>query len=183
MAMPVKFDVAALIRTHQAGVWRYLRLLGCRESEADDLTQETFLVALKKPFEDVDRRATAAYLRKNARYLFLTSLRKNRREAATESVDGFETAAATSDGEADAADAAWDFGARDGSGEGHVEALRRCMEELDERMRQAIELRYREDRSRAEIAVALGMAEEGAKTLLRRAHEALKRCVERRLAR
>jgi len=36
-------EMAALVRAHQAGVWRYLRFLGCEPSEADDLVQETFL--------------------------------------------------------------------------------------------------------------------------------------------
>ena len=27
---------------HQAGVWRYLRYVGCEPPEADDLTQDTF---------------------------------------------------------------------------------------------------------------------------------------------
>lgn len=40
-------DMAGLVRAHQAGVWRYLRFLGCHPDEADDLTQETFL-ALKQ---------------------------------------------------------------------------------------------------------------------------------------
>ena len=34
---------AELIERHQRGVWRYLRMLGCDSSTADDLTQETFL--------------------------------------------------------------------------------------------------------------------------------------------
>ncbi len=42
------FDFAGLVRTHQVGVWRYVRFLGAEAAEADDLTQETFL-ALRAP--------------------------------------------------------------------------------------------------------------------------------------
>ena len=45
-------DVARLVREHQAGVWRYLRVLGCPATEAEDLTQETFLAVLTRPFHD-----------------------------------------------------------------------------------------------------------------------------------
>ncbi|HEX7449919.1 MAG TPA: sigma factor, partial [Pirellulales bacterium] len=61
------FDAARLIEEHQAGVWRYLRVLGCNAAEAEDLTQDTFLAVLEKPFHDYQRAATAAYLRQVAR--------------------------------------------------------------------------------------------------------------------
>ena len=32
------FDFAGVVRTHQAGVWRYVRFLGAEPSEADDGT-------------------------------------------------------------------------------------------------------------------------------------------------
>ena len=44
--------VEELARRHQAGVWRYLRLLGCAPDLADDLVQETFLQVLRRPFVD-----------------------------------------------------------------------------------------------------------------------------------
>lgn len=56
------FDPERLIEAHQAGIWRYLRALGCDASQAEDLTQETFLAVLQKPFQDYNPAATAAYL-------------------------------------------------------------------------------------------------------------------------
>ena len=44
-------QLADLVRQHQAGVWRYLRFLGCDRPLADDLTQETFLAVLETPFD------------------------------------------------------------------------------------------------------------------------------------
>jgi RNA polymerase sigma-70 factor (ECF subfamily) len=32
------FDPAQIIKEHQAGVWRYLRALGCDSQQADDFT-------------------------------------------------------------------------------------------------------------------------------------------------
>ena len=72
------FDPVELIETHQAGVWRYLRALGCQPAQADDLTQETFLAVLRKPFEYRGREAAAAYLRRVARRQWLMSARKSR---------------------------------------------------------------------------------------------------------
>ena len=58
------FAPAQIVKEHQAGVWRYLRALGCDSQQADDFTQETFLKVLTKPFDDYNPAATAAYLRR-----------------------------------------------------------------------------------------------------------------------
>lgn len=178
-----KLDVSNLVETHQAGVWRYLRVLGCDEAQAEDLTQETFIVVLSKPFEDYDRRATAAYLRKTARYLYLSAIRKAARRAEIENSEMIESVFATSDQEADAAEAVWLANAADTNGETHVDALRACLEKTDERSRKAIELRYGQERTRKEIAGVLGMSEEGTKTLFRRIRDNLRNCISRRLGR
>ena len=49
-----------------------------------------------------------------------------------------------------------------------MDALRRCVEGLPERQRQAIELRYSKRESRSGMARLLGMTENGVKSLLRR---------------
>ena len=55
-----EIDPAQLIEDHQAGIWRYLRALGCEASEADDLTQETFtrVFARRKHYETVAKFST-----------------------------------------------------------------------------------------------------------------------------
>lgn len=159
-------DLAAIIRDHQAMVWRYLRVLGCSEPLADDLTQETFLAVLQRPFEDRDRNATAAYLRKAARSLFISWRRRNARYVP---------------GELDEAEAAWQRWAATDEGEGLMEALELCRQKLTERAQRALELRYRHRHSRSEIAQALKLSEHGAKNLLQRAKQQLRACIERRL--
>ena len=39
-----------LIQKYQNGIWRYLRVLGCEASLADDITQETFFESHPKGF-------------------------------------------------------------------------------------------------------------------------------------
>ncbi len=80
-------DVEALIVAHQAGVWRYLRFLGCDRAQADDITQETFLQVLRRGFEERGERETAAWLRTVARNCFLMNVRRTRHVQSVEDLD------------------------------------------------------------------------------------------------
>ena len=165
--MAAGLDLATLVHAHQAGVWRYLRILGCDAALADDMTQETFLAVLEKPFEDYGPAATAAYLRKVAKNLYISLLRRQNRQIP---IDNF-----------DEIDARWNDWAQHDGGELYLDALDACLEHLTERARLALELRYRDLKSRPEIAAQLEMSEDGAKNLLQRAKQTLKSCIERRL--
>ena len=81
------FDPVRLIEHHQAGVWRYLRVLGCDPALADDLTQETFLHVMQRSFDDHSPAATAAYLRTTAHNLYMTVQRRAGRVVAMEHVE------------------------------------------------------------------------------------------------
>jgi RNA polymerase sigma-70 factor (ECF subfamily) len=166
--MKPSWNLEELVQVHQAGVWRYLRFLGCDESQADDLTQETFLSVHRSPFEPRAPEATSAYLRTVARHLFLMALRRRNRQPAVEDLE--------------LADEVFVAFHRDDSGEAYLDALRECLEGIQGRARESIDLHYRDGRSRAEIASRLEMTEDGVKSLLRRTREALRRCVEQRLA-
>jgi RNA polymerase sigma-70 factor (ECF subfamily) len=160
-------DIEGLVRTHQAGIWRYLRALGCNAAEAEDLTQETFLEVLRRPFEQRSEKSSAAYLRLVARHQMLMLRRKHGREVGLAEVEGIEVE--------------WSEYAGDDGGGLKVEALRECLKGLDERERKALELRYKEEVPREEIGRALDLSDGGVKNLMERAREKLKRCVERRL--
>lgn len=160
-------DVARLIRDHQAGVWRYLRVLGCDASQAEDLTQETFLAVLQRPFEDINPRATSAYLRKAARNLLISARRKSAHYIVTANLD--------------ALDLAWEKWAGNDDGEALVAALKACLQTLTERAQQALRLRFCDRRSRREIAADLQMTEHGAKNLMQRAKGRLRSCIERKM--
>src|SRR4051812_1589780 len=83
----VGFDPARLIADHQVGIWRFLRALGCEPSLADDLTQETFLAVLERPFAEINQAATSSYLRTIARNLLVSYHRKNGRVTLADNLD------------------------------------------------------------------------------------------------
>ncbi|MCA8935824.1 MAG: RNA polymerase sigma factor [Planctomycetes bacterium] len=160
-------DLAALMREHQAGVWRFLRALGCETNLADDLTQETFLAVFKSPFEQRSRGQTVAYLRIVAKNLFLKSRRKDGRQVVMAEMEHLESQWSELAGEEDGAELA--------------NALRECLKQIDEKPRQALDLQYKEGKQRVEIAKAMGMTDDGIKTLLRRTKARLKKCMELRV--
>jgi RNA polymerase sigma-70 factor (ECF subfamily) len=163
-------DLAGLVRRHQATVWRYVRFLGADRAEADDLTQETFLAVARSEFVDRDERQTAGFLRTVARNQLLALRRKQNREICTV--------------ELEAADTVWAAATRRGGGlDDYLDALRECVQGLEGRARQAIDLAYRVGASRGAIATELAMQPDGVKTLLRRTRDVLRECVERKLNR
>lgn len=173
------FDGAQIIQEHQAGVWRYLRVLGCDAAEAEDLTQETFLAVLEKPFQIYERAATAAYLRQVARNLLISNRRRASRCGVTMRNMADANVGEMNVAEMDAAEAAWlRWSGRDDGAE-RLAALRRCLETLTTRARQALELRFGQQASRADIATALGLTEDGAKNVLQRAKQHLRACIEK----
>jgi RNA polymerase sigma-70 factor (ECF subfamily) len=161
-------DLASLVAGHQAGVWRYVRFLGADTTEADDLTQETFLALARGGFVERDEHQTAGYLRVVARNQLLALRRRQHREANTVDLE--------------AADSVWAAAAgTDGSLTGYLDALRDCLTQLEGRARQAIDLHYHDHAGREAIASQLDMKPDGVKTLLRRTREVLRECVERKL--
>jgi RNA polymerase sigma-70 factor (ECF subfamily) len=167
MAIDREQELTRLIRTHQRGVWRYLRYLGAENAEADDLTQETFLTVWRNPFDDYDDRATAAYLRSVAKNKFLMLLRAQRRRPEV--------------GDLAVAENEFAAFARDDGGDRHIEALADCVKGLRGKARQVVEIYHLEGISRAATATRMQMTEEGVKSLLKRVKETLRECVERKL--
>ncbi len=157
-------DPGQLVRQYQAGVWRYLRTLGCEAALAEDLTQETFLAVLQRPFQQYSDAATAAYLRKVAHNQFVSLQRKSGREISVEDIDTFNNA--------------WAHWITDGNGQQLIEALRECVQQLGDRARVALDMRFAERQSRAEIAAAVGLSEHGAKNLMQRAKAQLRKCID-----
>lgn len=165
---PTPVDLSSLIHRHQTGVWRYIRYLGADTTEADDLTQETFLAVARGGFAERDDRQTAGYLRTVARNQLLGLRRKQNREVSTV--------------ELEAADTVWAAAAGpDGSLAAYLDALRECVDSLEGRARQAINLHYHDQTSREAIAAKLEMQPDGVKTLLRRTRQILRECIERKL--
>ena len=160
-------DIAALVRTHQVEIWRYLRLLGSDPAEAEDLCQETFLAVLRKPFPESEPRSTAAYLRQVARNLLLKRRRSARREPRVEDLEQIDTV--------------WSEVASEDGGQDYIDALRECLASVSGRARQCLELCYGSGRSRGEIAAELGVGEDAVKSMLRRTRASLRSCIARRM--
>ncbi|MCE9546864.1 MAG: sigma-70 family RNA polymerase sigma factor [Planctomycetia bacterium] len=157
-----------LVRAHQADVWRYLRYLGCDATEAEDLTQETFLAVLRTAFEQRSAGETAAYLRRVARNQLLMLRRREGREPAMI--------------ELSAAEDVWASTVIEGRLDPHLAALEDCLRTaITPRVREAVAMHYTDKLSRDAIAAALKMTADGVKTMLRRARAALAECIERKL--
>jgi len=161
------FDPVHLVAEHQAGVWRYLRTLGCDPALAEDLTQETFLSVFQRPFQDYNRAATASYLRRTAHNLLVSLRRRTGKVTAVEDVELL--------------DQSWCRWAEEDNGEAALAALRECLENLSERARRALQMRFQQRESRAKIAADLDITEHGAKNLMQRAKQKLRACIESKL--
>lgn len=154
----------AFVRDHQAGVWRYLRLLGAPAADADDLLQETFLrfLARTEPHP-----AAPAMLRTIARGLWVDRhrwLQRHRARAWALDVDHALAAVATDDHQ-----------------ERWLDALRECRAKLTERARRALDLAYRDGCGRDAMAHELGLAPNTVRNLLASTRELLRQCIERRI--
>lgn len=161
------FDPTHLIETYQAGVWRYLRALGCEAALADDLTQDTFLAVMQRPFQDINPAATSSYLRKTALNMLISHERRAGRVRAVENIEQL--------------DRTWSRWAGSDDGEAAIDHLRDCLQRLTARARRALEMRFREEHSRAEIAEELKITEHGAKNLMQRAKQQLRECIDNKL--
>lgn len=169
-----------LIRTHQAMVYRYLRYMGAAPDVAEDVAQETFFAAYKSasvPLEDagVEGGRCAAWLRGVARNQLLMHFRKARSHPVSSDPVVLEQAL-------NEADQVWATELlRSGEGFDYVEALQKCLARLQGTQRKVLDMFYAEEYSRAQIAQAVNMSEDGIKSLLRRVRAALRQCVQTRL--
>lgn len=160
-------EAAEFIAKHQLGVWRYLRAIGCDAALADDLTQDTFLAVLRKPFDFVSDAASAGYLRRVAYHLLVTARRRSSRVMVTDAIELFEKD--------------WARWAGFDNGESAMDALQECFDRLTKRAKLSLRMRFGEGASREAIAAALGITEHGAKNLMQRAKSQLRECVEGKL--
>jgi RNA polymerase sigma-70 factor (ECF subfamily) len=166
-------ELTALVGIHQAELFRYLLYLGARDrATAEDLVQETFLAAFRSAQAPCpsDERSQAAWLRGIARNLFFAHCRKGKKLKPLDNAT------------LQRAEEIWAcefLGAGDGFD--YVEALQGCLKRLSERQRQLLDLRYADEKSRAEMAELLRLTEDGVKIALRRIRALLADCIQQRL--
>ncbi|MEZ6038048.1 MAG: RNA polymerase sigma factor [Planctomycetota bacterium] len=140
-------------------VTRYLRFVGCPASALDDLVQETLLAGVRQ-WPDGD--APLSWLLATARNQLRKLLRDQGRRREVVDLERL--------------DELWQRHVPDG-GDERGERLRHCLERLPERGRLALQLRYGDDLSLAEVGVRLGLGVDGAKSMLARLRAALQRCI------
>jgi RNA polymerase sigma-70 factor, ECF subfamily len=164
--MTPRIDLEAQVRRHQVGLWRYLQALGAPCDLAEDLLQDTFLVAMDRLHDDRGDAATATFLRQTAKHLLLRRRRdQGRREAIL----------------LELADEAWQRDCVADDGERWIVSLRACVEGLDGRAREVVRRFYGDGSDRATVAKAMSMRENGVKTLLQRVRAVLRACIEKRI--
>jgi len=156
--------VADFVHRHQTGLWRFLRLLGCRGQQAEEIAQDALVLALQRGVEATGDGA-AAFLRQTAKFLWMREQRADRRRA---------------ERHAAAAELLWQQKLEVDAGDGWLAALDRCLETLPARSRQALDRTYRDGLGRSELGAELGIGEHGVRTLLQRLRATLRECIERR---
>jgi RNA polymerase sigma-70 factor, ECF subfamily len=165
------WDATNLIAEHQSGVWRYLRSIGCDHTLADDLTQETFIAVIRRPFVQVSPAATSSYLRRVAYHLLISYRRRQKKVSTTSELSMLDSQWMR-----------WAGDSREG-GDDVYDALVDCFERLTERAQLSLRMRFADDASREAIAEQLGITEHGAKNLMQRAKAQLKLCLDGKINR
>lgn len=170
--MDAKHIFEILMRENSDMVLSYLRTVVRDANVADDLFQETMLVAWKR-LADFDRnRPFAPWLRGIAGKILLAHFRKNSKREL--SLDG--PTLEWLDGQF----AAIDLQQGDTFTE-KLSALRDCVDRLGEHYREPIQLRYQQNLSLDEIVHTMSIAMEALKKRLTRAKLQLSECLERKL--
>jgi len=150
---------------HRAALWRYLRVLGASSVDAEDLVQDAFLVALRRPgFDDSSAGAVFKFLRTTARQLWLRSSKRTVDERQLED-----------------ADVTWDRRCGDGLGDDYVDALQCCLATLPARSQEMLRFTYSHGKGRSAAAARFGLGHDGVKSALRRLRRWLHGCITQRL--
>ena len=163
-------ELERFVREHEL----YLRAMACKlapnPSDAEDLVQDTFLIAVKKAGDFDPRREIrpwlAGILRNLCRRAWEDKVRKDglRRDSLAEYVESMaEEDAAVCDEEM-------------------MQALRSCLDAMPEQGRTLVNLHYEMGRRAKQIAEEIGTTPENVRVALSRMRTELKRCVERRMA-
>ena len=159
-----------LVRQNHRRLLAYALALVHRPEVAEDLVQESFIVAYRKLSEFDSSRDFGKWLRGIVRMKYMEWLRSRR-----------ETSLSNEILEAlDHRHSEWDRAAEEGRGES-LSALRECMKDLREIAAETIRLFYTEQWSCAAISVRIGQSEAATKKSLQRIRESLARCIQHRL--
>jgi RNA polymerase sigma-70 factor (ECF subfamily) len=165
----VLFEI--LVRENADSLTAFLRAAVQDQAAADDLFQETMLVAWRKIGEYDRTRPFGAWLRGIARNLVLAHYRAATRQIAVadeQIVDCLDRRMAEVDRQpGDTLDE-------------KIQALRDCIDHLEPLYQEPIELHYRQDRTTEWIAARLATTKDAVQKQLQRARARLAECLERK---
>jgi RNA polymerase sigma-70 factor (ECF subfamily) len=163
--------VQGLFVRHQLELRGLLLAILADFSAVDDVLQETFLTVTRKADQFEQGTNFAAWAATIARFHALDWRRRNGRMATGLSEETVERLCAAPE-----AITSTELADRE------LSALEHCLAKLSTKMRQAVELRYREGHKPAEIARRLGWTPEAIYVALSRARAMLRTCIDERLA-
>ena len=159
--------IAQLVVKHRHGILAYLYGVIPDAHVAEDLFQEVCVVAVQKAAEFQDGTSFVAWARTIARNKLREHLRRRTGVVVDDAFfDGIESAFDAVQGATDA--------------DGRKDALRRCLDQVQDRARQMLVWRYEEGLSAEAIAGRAGQSRAAVNSLLQRVREILRECVERR---
>lgn len=161
---------SALVKAYQANIRACLAVRLNSRFEADDLAQETFIVAFRKIHEFDSNRPLGPWLRSIAFNLLRNFWHKHKAEPVGHSeelsllVDEHISLNYSERNELNT-----------------LNTLRECMNKLDDSMRKLVELRYHEDLPLADLARKLNINHSTLTMRLHRIRFSLKQCIEANL--
>ncbi len=162
-------NLEALVNAHGKEVYGLLLAITRNSATAEELTQEVFVVALKKGMEP--GKGMRFWLREVARRLAMNELRRKRPTTLGSEIDLAALPGASS-------------GAPDieGNFEDELAALRRCLSELGDEDRGVLADRYEKSEPLASIAARCSQTQGYMKQRLFRLRKRLAECIRRRLS-
>ncbi len=162
---------AEIVRRHQRDVWRVAAAMLGDRTATENVVQQTFVNAYERLDQYQRGRDFGQWLKAIARNIVREHLRRGTRESRRmEHYSEYLRALYADHDRAEERDRHF------------AAALRACRDGLARPAARAIELRYEEALSLDQVAAALGRTLAATRQLLFRAREALRACVERRLA-
>jgi RNA polymerase sigma-70 factor, ECF subfamily len=163
-------EFSSIVEEHQASVRACIRVLGIPTGYVDDVAQETFLVAYKKLNDFDESKSMRSWLLGIARNLVLNERRKTARrfrilndnlteimqDSALSIMEDYEASA-------------------------RLKAVRSCIQDLPEKNRNVLNLKFERGKTAASIAVKLQRDSSTIRHLLSRIISSLKKCVDGKL--
>jgi RNA polymerase sigma-70 factor (ECF subfamily) len=163
--------VQGLFVRHQLELRGMLLAILVDFAAVDDVLQETFLTVTRKADQFEKGTNFTAWAAAIARFHALDWRRRNGRMTTSLSEEVIERLCAAPKAQTSTERA-----------DRELSALEHCLKLLSNKMRQAVELRYREGHKPAEIARRLGWSPEAIYVALSRARAALRSCIDERMA-